>query len=163
MPATSLRLVLDTNVLLAGLVSKSSASQKTVDGLAARKVIPLVSSQVFAEYRHVLLSPIIISRFPNLTPRRVESVLHRLRYIGDEYRTTRISFDFERDPRDAKFIELAIVGQATHLLTLDDDLLSLTTSRTEAGKRFRQRLPALEVQTPQAFIEEWAERLNAQI
>lgn len=156
MPITSLRLVLDTNVLLAGLVSKSSASQKVVDSLAARKVIPLDSPHVLEEYRKVLLDPIIIDRFPNLTPRQVESVLHRLKYIGDEYRTTRIRFEFPRDPDDARFIELAIAGRATHLLTMDNDLLSLPTSRTDAGKRFRQRLPNLEVHTPQAFIEHWS-------
>lgn len=156
MPVALLRLVLDTNVLFAGLVSKSSASQKVVDSLVARRVVPLFSSRVLEEYRRVLLAPIIIDRFPNLTPRRVDSVLHRLRYIGDECRTSRIRFEFPRDPDDAKFIELAIAGQATHLLTMDDDLLSLPTSRTDAGKRFRQRLPNLEVQTPQSFIEQWA-------
>jgi putative PIN family toxin of toxin-antitoxin system len=152
-----LRLVLDTNVLLAGLVSKSSASQKVVDSLQARKAIPLVSPPVLAEYRAVLLHPAIAARFANLTQRRVELALHRLRYVGDEYRTPRVKFELERDPRDAMFVELAIAGEATHLITMDADLLSLPTTRTDAGKRFRQRLGRLIVQTPQSFIERWGE------
>ena len=155
MPADSLRLVLDTNVLLAGLVSKSSASQKVVDSLQARKAIPLLSPPVLAEYRAVLLHPAIAARFANLTSRRVDLALQRLRYIGDEYRTMRVRFEFERDPRDAIFIELAIAGKATHLITMDPDLLSLPTARTDAGKRFRQRLGRLTVQTPQSFIQTW--------
>src|SRR5262249_11838655 len=149
------RLVLDTNVLLAGLVSKASASQKVVDSLQARKAIPLVSPPVLAEYRAVLLHPAIIARFAHLTPRRVELALHRLRYVGDECRTGRVKFELDRDPRDAMFIELAIAGEATHLITMDLDLLSLPTARTDAGKRFRQRLGRLVVQTPQSFIEKY--------
>jgi predicted nucleic acid-binding protein len=80
-----------------------------------------------------------------------------LRYIGDEYRTIRVRFEFQRDPRDAIFIELAIAGEATHLITMDPDLLSLPTARTDAGKRFRQRLGGLTVQTPQTFIETWGD------
>lgn len=148
-------MVLDTNVLLAGLVSQSSASQKAVDSLQARKAIPLLSPPLLAEYRAVLRHPAIVARFPNLTARRVEMALHRLRYVGDEYRTVRARFELERDPRDAMFVELAIEGDATHIVSMDPDLLSLSTARTDAGKRFRQRLPRLTVQTPQAFIEEW--------
>jgi putative PIN family toxin of toxin-antitoxin system len=157
LPTDSLRLVLDTNVLLAGLVSKSSASQKVVDSLQARKAIPLLSPPVLAEYRAVLLHPPIAARFANLTPKRVELALHRLRYVGDEYRNIRVKFELERDPRDAMFVELAIAGEATHLVTMDPDLLSLSTARNESGKRFRQRLPQLTVQTPLSFIEKWAE------
>ena len=156
MASNPIRLVLDTNVVLAGLVSKSSASQKVVDSLQSRKAIPLLSPPVLSEYRTILLHPGIVARFPLLTPRRVELALRRLRYIGDEYRTIRAKFEFQRDPRDAMFIELAIEGEATHLVTMDPDLLSLPAARTDAGKRFRQRLGALTVQTPQAFIQEWA-------
>ena len=155
MPTDGLRLVLDTNVLLAGLVSKSSASQRVIDSLQARKAIPLLSPPVIAEYRTVLLHPAITAKFAKLTTRRVELAIHRLRYVGDEYRTIRVKFEFERDPRDAMFVELAIAGDATHLVTMDSDLLSLPAARTDAGKRFRQRLPNLAVQSPQSFIEEW--------
>jgi putative PIN family toxin of toxin-antitoxin system len=155
-----LRLVLDTNVLLARLVSKSSASQKVVDSLQSRKAIPLISPPVMAEYREILQHPAIAAKFPALTPRRIELALHRLRYLGDEYRTPRVRFELQRDPRDAMFVELAIVGDATHIVTMDPDLLTLPTARTDAGKRFRQRLSQVTVQTPQAFIEQWATALG---
>jgi uncharacterized protein len=155
LPTDPLRLVLDTNVLLAGLVSKSSASQKVVDSLQARKAIPLLSSAVLVEYRAILLHPVIREKFANLTSRRVELALHRLRYVGDVYRNIRVRFELERDPRDAMFVELAIAGEATHIITMDADLLSLPTARTDAGKRFRHRLPRIIVQTPQSFIETW--------
>jgi putative PIN family toxin of toxin-antitoxin system len=160
LPTDPLRLVLDTNVLLAGLVSKSSASQKIVDSLQSREAIPLISPPLLAEYRAVLLHPAIAAKFANLTARRVELALHRLRYVGDEYRNVRARFELEQDPRDAMFVELAIAGAATHLVTMDADILSLPTARTDAGKRFRQRLPRLTVQMPQSFVQEWGHALG---
>jgi putative PIN family toxin of toxin-antitoxin system len=150
--ASALRLVLDTNVLLAGLASESSASQRVVDALSDRKAVPLLSPAVLAEYRAVLLHPTIAGGFANLTPRRVALALHRLRYVADYYRTVRARFEFPRDPRDAPFVELAIAGGATHIVTLDPDLLSLPRSRTDAGRRFRQRLPRVEVLPPVALL-----------
>lgn len=146
--------MLDTNVLLAGLVSEFSASQKIVDALQARVAIPLLSRSVVAEYRSVLLHPEILARFPVLTQRRVAMALHRLAYVGDAYHSIRTRFTFPRDPRDAKFIELAITGHATHLVTLDPDLLSLPTERSDTGKRFRHRLSRMKVSKPGAMLNE---------
>ena len=160
MAASLLRLVLDTNVLLAGLVSESSASQKLVDALQSRKAIPLLSAPVMAEYRAVLLHPALAARFANLTSRRVTLALIRLRYIADEYETSRVKFAFPRDPRDAIFVELAIAGAATHIVTLDSDLLALPAARNDAGKRFRQRLPGADILQPGAFLSRHARWLG---
>jgi len=100
-----------------------SAFQKVIDSLQARKAIPPLSPSVVAEYRAVLLHPAIAAKFARLNTRRVELAIHRLRYVGDEYRSVRVKFEFERDPQDAMFVELAIAGDATHLVTMDSDLL----------------------------------------
>lgn len=152
------RVVLDTNALLAGLVSANSASQRVVDALMERKAVPLVSAAVMSEYRAVLLHPAITARFPDLTPRRVAMALHRFRYVADEVRTGRVKFDFPRDPKDAMFVELAIAGHATHIVTLDPDLLSLPLGRSSASKRFRQRLRAVAVLHPGAFLDAYERR-----
>ena len=158
MPA--LRLVLDTNVLLAGIASESSASQRIVDLLQRRKAIPLLSPAVLAEYRAVLTNPKIVQKFPELTARRTAVVLSRLCYIGDEFGDFRLKFRFPRDPLDAKFIELAIVGNATHIITLDEDLLSLTTATSDAGRRLKHRLPKLEIVRPGKFLSDHAAALE---
>jgi predicted nucleic acid-binding protein len=75
----------------------------------------------------------------------VETAIARLRFRGDYLRRVTERFHYPRDPLDAKFIELAIAGRATHLITHDADLLDLPHGRDDAAKRFRQRLPNLEV------------------
>ena len=49
-----------------------------------------------------------------------------------------------RDPKDNKFLELAVSGGATHLVTGDDDLLVLHPFRGVA------------IVTPQAFLDEFS-------
>jgi putative PIN family toxin of toxin-antitoxin system len=149
---TSLRVILDTNTLLRGLVADDSAAGRVVSAAESRGFVPLLSKPIIAEYQIVLGDPELLERFPSLSTRRVELAIRRLRFVGDVVQTTKIRFDYPRDPRDGKFIELAIAGRATHLLSYDKDLLSLMASHTDAGKRFRQRLPHLQVMRAAEFL-----------
>lgn len=87
-------------------------------------------------------------------------VLHRLRYLADAFETARVKFRFDRDPNDAMFLELAIAGDATHIITLDTDLLSLPTSHTDDGKRFRQRLHRTAIIRPGEFVVQYGSVLS---
>jgi predicted nucleic acid-binding protein len=80
-------------------------------------------------------------------------VIERLRYVGDYIRLPKIEFEYNRDPRDQKFLELAITLKATHILSFDADLLSLPTARNDAGRRCRQRLSHTQIVTPEDFLE----------
>jgi putative PIN family toxin of toxin-antitoxin system len=120
----------------------------------SRLFVILLSKTVMSEYRAVLTNPDVTARHPAITSRSVELVLKRLRYVSDWYSPVRARFRFARDPGDEPFIELAIAGNATNLITFDNDLLSLSTGHSEAAKRFRQRLPNAKVIDPSAFMRE---------
>ena len=115
----------------------------------------LLSRAVLREYRDVLGREELTHQHPAITSEVVELVIERLRYFADVINPVRARFRYERDPDDECFIELAISGGATHIVTHDNDLLSLPTERTGAGKRFRQRLPAVRVCTPLTLAEEF--------
>ncbi len=106
-PAYIPRVVLDTNIILRGLLSPHSASSKLLRRCENRDFIVLLSKHVIAEYRFIISSPQIRQRFPALNPTGIESVLARLRYVG-ELVDVRRRFAFPRDPRDAKLLELAV-------------------------------------------------------
>jgi putative PIN family toxin of toxin-antitoxin system len=148
------RVVLDTNVLLRALINFRSNSGRVVDACDRRSVVLLLSRPVLAEYRHILTAQEVIERYPELTPEKVELVLRRLRYVGDFIRSVRANFEYARDPMDEKFIELAIAAEASHIVTGDNDLLSLTSGRGEAAKRFRQRSPSLRVVDATTFLRD---------
>lgn len=94
MPATRLRLVLDTNVLLAGLASaESPASRKVVEALEARKAVPLLSLSGTGRIPRPAAPPgDQRAQFKDLTPRRSAPAPHRFRYVADEYRTIAVCF-----------------------------------------------------------------------
>lgn len=162
MPATSIRLVADTNVILRGLLNARSASGRVLELIEQRRVVVLVSNPVLSEYRTVLTDPAIINRYPVLTLERVEVALRRFRYVGDYLRVVRTKFEFARDPRDAMLLELAISGKATDLVSNDNDLLSLPSAHTDAAKRLRQRLPGLRIANPPAFLQGNSNLLSAE-
>ncbi len=155
MPLRPPRIVLDTNTLLRGLVSRSSPAARVRRGAEQRKFVLLLSKPVLDEYRHVLGDDLLRDRFPELTPELVELTIRRLRFVGDYLRSPRVRFRYPRDPRDEKFIELAVALGATDIISADQDLLSLPTSRSEAGKRFRQRLPDVRVVSAGTFVRDF--------
>jgi putative PIN family toxin of toxin-antitoxin system len=140
-PESPRRIVIDTNTLLRGMLSETSAAAKVRRAAEERVVIPLFSKPVLDEYRAVLSHPNLQDRFPDLTARRVAYLIKRLIFVGEYVRFPHAHFEYPRDITDQKFLELAIELEATHIISSDKDLLSLPKSRSDAGKRFRQRLP----------------------
>ena len=77
MPTSPARVVLDTNVVLRGLLNAHSASGRVLKAVEKRAVIQVLSKPLLAEYRAVLSDPAVVDRFPELTPERVEVALRR--------------------------------------------------------------------------------------
>jgi predicted nucleic acid-binding protein len=94
----------------------------------------------------------VIAMNPEITGKRLVLLLQRLRFLSEYFPTVSIKFESDRDPDDSKFIELAIIGGASHIVTHDHDLLSLKDQHTPAAKRFRQRLPNAKIMTPPEFL-----------
>ena len=92
MPGAALRVILDTNTLLRGLVSPDSAAAEVLRGAERRQFVPLLSKPVLDEYRAVLSDAGITRRFPVITPRGIEIILHRLRFVSDYVRSPRVTF-----------------------------------------------------------------------
>jgi putative PIN family toxin of toxin-antitoxin system len=151
-PASDYRVVLDTNILVRAFINPNSSSGQILFLCEARQVIPLLSHDVLREYCAILKHPAIVERYPQLERPEIEFSLERLTYVSDFYRDTKAKFQFERDPKDAPLIELAIAGRATHLISVDQDLLSLPKGRDDAARRFRQRLPRVQVMKPADFL-----------
>lgn len=147
-----LRVVLDTNVVLRGLASERSVAARLLAAAERRRFITLLSKAVLKEYRAILFDPEVRERFPSMTDIAIETKLARLLYVGELIRDVRVRFSLPRDPRDEPFIELAIAGAATHIVSGDSDILDLAQGKDAAAKRFRQRLRGVALVDPAAFM-----------
>lgn len=152
LPLSSQRVVLDTNILVRGLLNPLSDSGRILRACEDRRVLVLVSRELLSEYRFVLHDPSLVDLYPALDPFRVKIVLDRLMYIGERVQTIRTRFNFSRDKKDEKLITLAIAGSASDLVTTDRDLLDLPHNGGITGRRFRQRLANIAVLKPDQFV-----------
>lgn len=152
------RLVLDTNTLLSGLANRNSASGQLLKHCENRQVLLLMSRPVQIEYFRVLGSAEILRRNPEITWQSIDLVLRHLRYFGLYFGHVTARFRLDRDPNDQPFVELAIEGSASHLVTNDKDLLSLARGHDDAAKRLRQRLPNLRILRAAEFLREFDNR-----
>ena len=152
MPILPFRVILDTNIIVRGLINRRSDSGRILLACEDRRIVALLSRALLAEYRYVLADADLVARYPELEPKKVEIALERLAYVADVLKTVQARFHYPRDPGDEKLLGLAIAGGATHLITTDRDFLDLPAGRGDAARRFRQRLPQLAVLLPEDFI-----------
>ena len=117
---SELRLVIDTNVAISAALMPRSVPRQTFDGAIARGRL-LVSDATIGELDDVLRR----RKFDKYV--REEK---RLEFLAALVRDAELVEILEtiaacRDPKDDKFLELAVNGKATHIITGDPDLLVL--------------------------------------
>jgi len=109
------------------------------------RVTLCMSAEVLAEVRDVLNRPEHYAKFPALTPKTVDAFLSR--YLRDVswFPLVPHLYTVERDPKDSKYVNLAIAANAPYLVTTDLDLLDLMKSDTPDGREFVRRFPRLKI------------------
>jgi putative PIN family toxin of toxin-antitoxin system len=111
-----------------------------------------VSPDVLAEVQDVLMRPEIQRRFPALTPVVVRAFLADVLSFAVLDRDVPKAFSFPRDPKDEKYLNLAIAAGAQYVASADGDLLSLMDETTADGQAFRTRFPEIEIIKPGALM-----------
>jgi uncharacterized protein len=121
---TKPRLVVDTNVIVSGLITSSTPPAQILDAVRSKKVILLVSDEVVEEYLRVLEYP-HIRKYKKITDEMVSLIASF--FVEDTERVEVLSHVVKsKDPDDNKFLSLAVEGKADFLITGDKaDLLSL--------------------------------------
>jgi predicted nucleic acid-binding protein len=135
-------IVVDTNVFI-GACLGVGASNAVVAACLRGIHRPLMGSALLAEYEDVLARKALFAR-SRLTPAEREELLD---IFLAECRWTRIYFGWRpnlRDEADNHLVELAVAGDASHIVT-----------RNAADfERMELRLPDLLISTPEKFLRE---------
>jgi putative PIN family toxin of toxin-antitoxin system len=110
-----LRVVLDTNVLVAALRSAHGASFTLLSALPSPNCTPVLSVPLYVEYQDVLLRPGMLP--PGFTP---ADILAYCRFLASISHQQEIFFLWRahlRDPKDDMILELAVAAQARYITT----------------------------------------------
>jgi putative PIN family toxin of toxin-antitoxin system len=115
-----LRLVIDTNILISGLMAVNSLPQQVFD-YATSQAILLISDEVQSEIENVISRPKL---------QKYITLERRTKFLAElSQQVERVTINQQiqacRDPKDDKFLELAVCGEADYIITGDADLLDL--------------------------------------
>lgn len=117
------RLVVDTNIIVSGLISTGTNPSKIIDAIKKKKFFLLISDEVVSEYLRVLEYP-HIRKYKKITD---ETISHLTALFINEGERVEILNEITAspDPDDDKFLSLAVEGKADYIITGDKgDLLS---------------------------------------
>jgi len=134
-----IRAVLDANVFISGILNAQGAPGQVLDAWRAEQFQLLISTPILDELERVLHYPKIATRH-GWSPALVQQFLFRLTTIaittpGD------LALSVVDDPSDNRYLECAVEGNATYIVSGDRDLLRLV------------RFEGIAIVTPQAFLD----------
>lgn len=139
-PLMPIRAVLDTNILVSGLVNEHGAPRRLVDDWLAGRFILVSSLYLMTELNHVLAYPRIARRLA-LTQTEIETLLAGLLTTAEITPGQLQLPGVTRDPKDDAVVACAKEGQADYLVSGDRDLLDL------------DRYEEIQIVTPQQFVD----------
>jgi putative PIN family toxin of toxin-antitoxin system len=118
------KVVLDTNVLLSGLMFPDGAPGRIVAAWRQARFDLVISIHQLAEIGRVLAYP-KIRRILGWDERRIEQFIRQLYVRAQIVDLDGISVEVPADPDDVPILATLVAGQADVLITGDGDLLAL--------------------------------------
>jgi putative PIN family toxin of toxin-antitoxin system len=138
----SYRIVIDTNILVAGLKSSSGASHRLLQRVGAESFELLISVPLFFEYEAVLSRPELFEAAVTLQPEHLTAVLDYWALVCQPVKLHYLWRPMLADPADDMVLETAVNGGADFLVTFN------LRDFAQAGNLFE-----LQVITPGEFLE----------
>lgn len=138
------RVVVDTSVIVAALISAGGGSRAVLRLCLRRRCQALIGEKLFAEYEDVCGRRGVLDRSP-LSPQERDELLDAFLSVCQ---WTPIFFLWRPnlpDEGDNHLMELAVAGGAT----------SLVTHNVKDFRRGELRFPHLRIETPKDFLKRW--------
>ena len=135
-----IKAVIDANVFISSALAPGSIPDKVIDLVRQGKITLVISPDILAEIREVLLYPKIKKRL-KLTTKDADEFVSQ---IAKTALITAGLFDLkviEADPKDDKYLACALEGQADYIISGDRHLLDLKSYH------------GIKIMTPGAFLE----------
>lgn len=148
-----LRVVFDCMIFLQAAINEDSPAAELFRQVEKNVLRLFVSQEILIEIRDVLKRPKILSGNPHLTDEYIKLFIGKALSKAVFVKDIPSRFNYPRDPKDEKYINLAIESDADYLVSRDKDLLDLMTDISIEGKEFRQKSRPLKIVEPIEFLK----------
>lgn len=118
-----MRVVVDTGILVSALIRPKGTIGDVLLALRNGRFTAIYSTPMMLEVAEVLSRPNIQKKY-HIHPGDIEALINLVRLRG-ELVIPKKTVTACRDPKDNKFLEAALAGEADVIVTGDDDLLVL--------------------------------------
>jgi uncharacterized protein len=139
--------VFDCVVYVQAVLSSRGPAFACFELAEAKQVALHLSPAILDEVKRTLARPSLRRKYSSITDARVAKFLEHAVNAGTMMQDPPQAFALSRDPKDEPYLNLAVAANATHLVTRENDLLSLM-----AESVFRTQFPALSIVDPSAFL-----------
>ena len=149
---TPVRVVFDCMIFVQAAARSGGPANACLESVRSGHAKLFLSPSVIAEIEDVLSRSKIRRRFTSLSDKVVEAFLTNILDMSVLIEDVSNVFQYPRDPKDEKYIDLAVKANANALVTRDNDLLDLMTGTDLESKQFRQRFRNLKIVKPDEFL-----------
>ena len=152
MPDEIVRVIFDCSLFVQAFLNPTSAANRCLELVRRGQAQLFVSPATLTELKEVLSRPRILNLLPHIAPEQTDNFLGDVVAHATNLPAVTEKFRFERDPKDAPYLNLAIAADADYLVTRDRDLLDLMIGYSAECKEFRQRFRKIKIIKPEDFI-----------
>lgn len=146
------RVVFDCMVFIQAAANRTGPAGACLDRADGGPVELCVSDETIQELEDVVNRRSVWRKFRTLTPSRVDEFLLRVQRIAVRIDPVPEVVALARDPKDAKYLNLAVAAGAELVVSRDNDLLDLMTSADAEATAFRTAHPDIRVLDPVEFL-----------
>lgn len=118
-----MRVVLDTGILISGLIRRNGTTGEVLNALRDNRFLVIYSTPIVMELIEVLSRPIFSDKY-HIQSDDVTALINLMRLRGELVAISR-KLEICRDPKDDKFFEAALAGEADSIVSGDADLIIL--------------------------------------
>jgi len=152
LPDEIVRVIFDCSLFVQAFLNPTSAANRCLELVRRGQAQLFVSPATLTELKEVLSRPRILNLLPHIAPEQTDNFLGDVVAHATNLPAVTEKFRFERDPKDAPYLNLAIAADADYLVTRDRDLLDLMIGYSAECKEFRQRFRKIKIIKPEDFI-----------
>jgi hypothetical protein len=146
------QVVFDCMIYLQALISATGPAAALLRLVDDQELALFLSYEILEEIHDVLSRPKIRQINVHITDDRVIAFVTRLAENAILVKDVPQHFNYTRDPKDEKYINLAVEVAANYIISRDRDLLDLMTGYTAECKEFRRRFRPLKIVEPVSFL-----------